>query len=155
MAFHFLVWTETLTAFLLSLPRKNSSVFLLFSLLDKHFGSHRSTLGTYGSIKSFSSETCPGLYLKDFTWISHQYPKKLLDIIHSHCNLIQITTSSLWSPYLVTAKLHSSYICEQTWKTKDDELEVYGLFLQTASMQADLSPTSKLPMRLLKSSSGN
>ena len=65
------VRAKSLTAFLLSLPRKYSNVFLFFSLSDKHFISQKSTLGTYGSIRSFSRKTCPGLYLKILTLVSH------------------------------------------------------------------------------------
>jgi len=54
-----------LTAFLLSRPRKKSSVVLFGFDSVKHLASHKSTLGTYGRIRSFSRKTCPGLYLKE------------------------------------------------------------------------------------------
>jgi len=54
-----------LTAFLLSRPRKKSNIFLLGFISAKHLASHKSRLGTYGRIRSFSRKTCPGLYLKE------------------------------------------------------------------------------------------
>lgn len=51
------------TAFLLSLPRKKSNVFLLGWFSDTHFASQASRFATYGRIRSFSSQTSPGLYL--------------------------------------------------------------------------------------------